>query len=100
MDSILRPDGSHIPPFSLTSVIREIPGVRRFQIVQDRPGLLTARVESDGPLRAEIGTRVAQDLAEVLGPGMRIVTEAVASLEPPPGIKFRLIESRLGRAAG
>ena len=100
MDSILRPDGSHIPPFTITSVIREIPGLRRFQIVQERPELLTARVESDGPLDAEVETRVAQELAEVLGPDMRIVTEAVATLEPPPGVKFRLIESRLGRSGG
>ena len=101
MDSILRPDGSHIPPFSITSAIREIPGLRRFQIVQERPELLTARVESDGPLDAEVETRRGrQELAEVLGPDMRIVTEAVATLEPPPGVKFRLIESRLGRSGG
>ena len=38
MDSILRPDGSDVPPFSVTSVVRETPGLRRFQIVQERPG--------------------------------------------------------------
>ena len=43
-DSILRPDGSHVPPFSVTSVIREIPGVRRFQIVQDRLVKMLAEV--------------------------------------------------------
>ena len=50
MDSILRPDGSHIPPFSVTSVVREIPGVRRFQIVQERPGQLIGAGRERRPL--------------------------------------------------
>ena len=99
MDSIVRPDGSHVPPFSVTSAISEIPGVRRFQIVQEPSGMLMVRVENARPLSAEITGQIERDLGAVLGPGMRIATEAVTSLEPPPGVKFRLIESKLGKAA-
>ena len=99
-DSILRPDGSHVPPFSVTSVVRDTPGVRRFQIVQERPGQLIARIESDASLSDGLKGRIERGLAEVMGSGTSIVTEAVATLEPPPGVKFRLVESRLGRAVG
>ena len=54
-------------------------------------------MESATPLSGEIVGRLEHDLATVLGPGMRISTEAVASLEPPPGVKFRLVETRLGK---
>ena len=72
MDTILRPDGSHIPPFSVTSTIREIPGVRRFQIVQDRHGPADGAGRERRPAaRGDLHGRIEQDLAEVLGPGMR-----------------------------
>lgn len=99
MDSIVRPDGSHVPPFSVTSAVSEIPGVRRFQIVQEGTDLLTVKVESARPLSTEVVGRLEHDLTKVLGSGMRISTEAIASLEPPPGVKFRLVEARLGKAA-
>jgi phenylacetate-CoA ligase len=97
MDAILRPDGSHIPPFSVTATVREIPGVRRFQIVQDRIDQLTVRVESARPLGEDLHGRIEHELSSVLGPSIAVKVEAMATLEPPPGVKFRLIESRIAR---
>jgi phenylacetate-CoA ligase len=96
MDVIVRPDGGEVPPFRITGAVSEVPGVRRFQIVQDRADRLTARVESAVPLGEEFRTRVERALRPVLGPAMRIAIEGVATLEPPPGVKFRIVESRLG----
>jgi phenylacetate-CoA ligase len=97
-DSVLRPDGSEVPPFSVSSVVRDTPGVRRFQIVQDRPGQLIARIESDSSLSEELMGGIEHGLSEVMGPGTSIAIETVATLEPPPGVKFRLVESRLSRS--
>lgn len=99
MDAILRPDGSHIPPFAVTSAIREIPGLRRFQVVQDRVDRLTVRVESALPLGDDLPRRLEHELRAVLGPAIKIAIEPVPTLEPPPGVKFRLIESRIRCAA-
>ncbi len=98
MDAVLRPDGSHVPPFSVTSAVSEIPGLRRFQIVQDRVDRLTVRVESTQPLGADLHSQLEHELRSVLGPSIGIAVEPVATLEPPPGIKFRVIESRIARA--
>lgn len=97
MDAIVRPDGSHVAPFSVTSAIREIPGLRRFQIVQERVNQLTVRLESAGQPGEGFLGEVEQKLHAVLGPAIMIEFETVATLEPPPGVKFRLIESRLRR---
>ena len=70
MDAILRPDGSHIPPFGVTATVREIPGVRRFQIVQERVDQLMVRVESAQPLGEDLHGRIEQDLRSVLGPAI------------------------------
>ena len=99
-DSILRPDGSHVPPFSVTSVVRDI--ARRAPL-PDRAGTAGTADRADRerrPLSDGLKGRIERGLAEVMGSGTSIVTEAVATLEPPPGVKFRLVESRLGRAAG
>ena len=104
MDSILRPDGSHIPPFSVTSVVREIPGVRRFQIVQDRPEQLIGAGRERRPAAAtELHGRIEQDLAEVLGPGIadrdrgRGDPGAAARGQVPPGREPARPGRRLGR---
>ncbi|MGD9508453.1 MAG: phenylacetate--CoA ligase family protein [Geminicoccaceae bacterium] len=99
MDAILRPDGSHIPPFAVTAAIREIPGVRRFQIVQERADRLTVRIEGARPLGDDLSRQLEHELRPVLGPAIGIGIEPVPTLEPPPGVKFRLIESRIPRAA-
>ncbi|MFO1050457.1 MAG: hypothetical protein U1E52_21470 [Geminicoccaceae bacterium] len=98
MDAILRPDGSQVSPFQVTTAVRGAPGVRRFQIVQERPGALTARIESAAPLTAPTIAGIEAALRQALGPGTAVSCEQVASLEPPPGVKFRLIESRIPRA--
>ena len=98
MDAIVRPDGSQVSPFLVTTAVRGAPGVRRFQIVQDRPGALTARIESAAPLTAPTIAGIEAALGQALGPGTAVTCEQVATLEPPPGVKFRLIESRIPRA--
>jgi hypothetical protein len=54
-------------------------------------------VESAQPLGEDLHGRIEHDLRSVLGPAIAVKVEAVATLEPPPGVKFRLIESRITR---
>ncbi len=98
MDALVRPDGSEVPPFSVTTAMSEVPGVRRFQIVQDRADRLSARIESALPLGDELSARIGHSLRSVLGPTVDVAVEAVPTLEPPSGVKFRLVEGRVARA--
>jgi phenylacetate-CoA ligase len=98
MDGLRRADGSFVPPFSLTNVVGAVPGVRRYQIVQDEIGLVRVRLEQAAAPSAEVARSIEQGIKDVVGEGTRVVVETVATLEPPPGRKFRIVENRVRRA--
>jgi phenylacetate-CoA ligase len=95
MDGLRRGDGSFVPPFSLTNAVGAIPGIRRYQIVQDEVGLL--RVRLDTAPSPEVSSRIEKGIREVVNEGTQIVVENVATLEPSPGQKFRIVENRTRR---
>jgi phenylacetate-CoA ligase len=94
VDILRLPGGRSLSPFILAMTMSHTPGVRRYQIVQD--AVDRVRVRMEGNIAGELGDRVAAALAAELGDGVAVAIESVPSLEPPPGQKFRLVESRLG----
>jgi phenylacetate-CoA ligase len=97
-DGLQRTDGSFVPPFSLTNVIGGVPGIRRYQIVQDDVGLIRVRLEQTAGLSEETASRIEKGIKDVVRDDIRVVIETVATLEPPPGRKFRIVENRVRRA--
>ncbi len=98
-DSVHRRDGGHVPPFSLTTAISEIPGIRRFQIVQEDLDLIRVRLERTSPPEGELVDHISGQVRAIVDDRVQVMVEATASLEPPPGVKFRVVENRLARAA-
>jgi phenylacetate-CoA ligase len=95
VDSVVLPDGRLIHPFSLTLALEHIPGIARYQILQEEPDRLRVLIvpeddtksrtgfEPDGPL----ADMVVQNLQKVLGQGIRIKVEpvdGVAAFFGPP----------------
>ena len=97
MDDLRRADGSFVPPFSLTNTVGAIPGIRRYQIVQDETGLLRVRLEQATAPSPEVSSRIEKGIREVVNEGTQIVVENVTTLEPSPGQKFRIVENRTRR---
>ena len=93
MDGLRRADGSFVPPFSLTNAVGAIPGIRRYQIVQDETGLLRVRLEQ----ATAASSRIEKGIRGVVNEGTQIVVENMATLEPSPGQKFRIVENRTRR---
>ncbi|MFO1035871.1 MAG: hypothetical protein U1E45_03420 [Geminicoccaceae bacterium] len=94
IDCLRRPDGKLVPPYPVEAAIEEVPGVRRFRVVQTDTAAVTVQVVLANAMPVADGVRAA--LQPLLGEAMRVEVEAVADLEPQPGQKFRLITSRLG----
>ena len=67
----------------------------RYQVVQRRPDLIEVRLQAQPD--AVMADAVRGALARLLGPTMDIEVSFAASLDPPPGQKFRLVRCLVGQ---
>jgi phenylacetate-CoA ligase len=98
IDSIQLPDGTLLSPYRFTCTLEEIPGMKRFRVLQLDATLVRIEIESnpaiDSDTLAEQARRIATTL---LPPVMSIDTAVVTTLEVTPGRKFRPVECRISR---
>jgi phenylacetate-CoA ligase len=98
MDSVRLEDGRSITPYALTCRLERVPGVRRFQVVQEDIGAFTVRVVTEDDDHAASSRGIRSALCSVLGPGIRVNVRQETRIDPPPGVKFRVVESLMGGA--
>ena len=97
MDGIDHVDGSFVPPFSITDFLDNISSISRFQVVQDRIGQIRVRLEQTEPPDEETANRIRNGMRSIIGAETKVTIEALPTLEPPPGNKFRIVENRSPR---
>ncbi|MCZ6463813.1 MAG: hypothetical protein O7A09_05705 [Proteobacteria bacterium] len=95
VDSIRLGSGRMISPFQLTIELERIPGIDRYQVIQEDTDRFTVRYEGSEKGADEREQAARRALAAVVGPRCEIRTERRPNLDPPPGQKFRVVESRL-----
>ena len=95
VDIIRLPDGTVISPYRVTLAVKRVAGLRRFQVVQEDRDSFTLRFESSDADAATTGTAAGEALQAELGPQARLTVRREASLDPPPGRKYRVVESRM-----
>jgi phenylacetate-CoA ligase len=85
VDLLHLPAGRVVSPYRLTLAIEAIPGVTRYQVVQEEP----------------LGFTIRLAVAEALGhvAGLRVRVEPTPRLDAVPGRKFRVVESLVTRTA-
>jgi phenylacetate-CoA ligase len=98
-DAIVTPDGRRITALFLA--IDQAVGIRRGQIVQDRPDHLLVRVSPAPDWSHEREQDLVRSLREFVGNQMRITVECELeeSMRPAPGKKWRTVVSQLTAAA-
>jgi phenylacetate-CoA ligase len=96
VDCIVAADRRLISPFRLTSALQDVPGLRRFRIRQTR--LEEIEVDLETATEASTSGEVVVRLSALLGPTVRIKTQAVAQIRVGPSGKFRVVESALARS--
>ncbi|MEX0886223.1 MAG: hypothetical protein WD009_07260 [Phycisphaeraceae bacterium] len=98
VDCVRVGEGRVVSPFELTMAMEKVPGVVRYQIVQDAPEHVTVRYEAHAGSAASAAATVpaaARAMRDVLGPRVRVDVRREASLDPAPGSKFRVVQSRM-----
>lgn len=100
VDTVVTRDGRRISPWYFTDRIEVLPGMRRFQVVQSGIDqfVVRAQVAPDAP--PDIAERIVTAVRGIVGEPAAVTVEFAAQIDPPPGRKFRAVESRVGGGAG
>lgn len=93
-DCIHLSDGRKLSPYSLTCAVRDVQGVRRFQVIQETMDRIMVRViPKDGPVDPEQITSVIQ---KAVGNPVSVSVEQVDTLPLESNGKFKIVKSLAG----
>jgi len=92
-DFLVTPAGRVLHALSAIYVLREMPSVREFRIVQDRIDHLTVNVVPDPAFGAAEAAAIRTQLTALLGPDTRVEVVAVPSIARTVSGKYRYVES-------
>jgi phenylacetate-CoA ligase len=94
-DFITGHDGRLVSPCLITSVLKVIPGIAHYRVVQESKELLTIKIVKARDFSNYTAQRVRSELEEILGKEMHIDIQLVDEIpEDPPG-KIRSMVSKI-----
>ncbi len=96
-DFVIAPDGRWVHGLALIYVIRDIPGVRQYQIVQMDADSICVRIVVDDNCPANGQERIRDGITARLGAEVRVEVEEVSEIAQDPSGKFRYVISQVAR---
>ncbi len=95
-DTLITPDGRRIHGLGAMYVLRVLPAVESYQVIQEAPDHLRVLLVPQGqPAEIDLEAPVRDGLAELMGEGVRIEVERVEAIPVLPSGKMRAIWNRL-----
>jgi len=94
-DFVIAPDGRWVHGLALIYVVRAIPGVGQYQIVQDDVDAVRVRLVVDDGFPADGADRIRDGVVKRLGQDVRVSVEFEDAIETDPSGKFRYVISRV-----
>ena len=94
-DFVVARDGTVMHGLALIYVLRDLPQVAGFRIVQETLEHTRVQVVPGVGFDADIVARIARGLAARLGEGVRIDVEQVGAIEPERSGKYRYVLSKV-----
>lgn len=94
-DLIQDTDGQLVHPWAIDHILRPLPGIRKYKVVQKALNAVQVQVESQQPLAAQIKDRLIAQFRQQLGAGVTVRVEEVDQIPTDPSGKFRWITSEL-----
>jgi phenylacetate-CoA ligase len=94
-DFLIMPDGTLIHSAALAYVMRDIPEVRAFKIIQETLDWTRVQVVFDGPFGDAERERIARGFHARMGDAVRIEVEQVADIPPEKSGKYRYCVTKL-----
>jgi phenylacetate-CoA ligase len=93
-DFVVAADGTMMHGLALIYVLRDLPGIERFKIVQENRSFTRVQVVPGVGFDATIEQKILDGLRSRLGDEVRIDIECVADIAPESSGKFRYVVSR------
>lgn len=94
-DFVVAMDGTVMHGLALVYVLRELPEVRAFKIIQESLALTRVQLVLERALGAALAARVRAGLRQRLGADVAIEIEQVAAIAPEQSGKFRYVVSKV-----
>lgn len=94
-DFVTAADGTLMHGLSLIYVIRDIPGVENFRIVQESLQETSVQLVINGQFSPEDGQAIERGLKQRLGPDVKVKLEQVDEIQRESSGKYRYIMSRV-----
>ena len=98
LDIVRAPNGNRIGGTYWTILLRNRPGIKKFQVIQDKPDAIRI-LYSEEPGAQPDFDYYRREIAGRCGPDLHVEFVQADTFEQPPGTKFRLILSRIGDAS-
>jgi phenylacetate-CoA ligase len=94
-DFVVAQDGTVMHGLSLIYILRDLPGVQGFKIVQESPMLTRVQVVTGPSFGAEQEDTIVAGFKRRLGLGTQVQVERVEAIAPEKSGKFRYVVSRV-----
>lgn len=95
-DFIRAADGSLMHGLSLIYVVRDLPGIAGFKIIQESIDWVRVLVVPGAGYSAEIAARLSSGMRQRLGEGIEVVVECVREIPPETSGKYRYVVNAIG----
>jgi phenylacetate-CoA ligase len=96
VDCLSLPNGGRLLPYEVTLRMEAIAGIARFQVVQESMLRLVVRYEGLQEAERARAGEIRQVFQKLVAPKVDVDVQRLETIDPGPGQKFRIIESRLG----
>ncbi|HQU16084.1 MAG: capsule biosynthesis protein CapK [Chromatiales bacterium 21-64-14] len=97
-DFVVAADGTVMHGLALIYVIRELPGVRAFKIIQDTRNQVRVLIQPINGFAPESRERIVRGFQERLGPTVEVLVDLTSEIEGEKSGKFRYVVSHAPEA--
>ncbi|GAB6066961.1 phenylacetate--CoA ligase family protein [Methylothermus subterraneus] len=94
-DFIIREDGTIMHALALIYVLRELPGIEQFKIIQETRELVRVQLVPGPGWQESHAERIVQGLKQRLGAKTCVQIESIDAIPPEPSGKFRYVVSKV-----
>ena len=96
-DFLVATDGTRVHALGMIYILREIPGIARFRVVQESRARLVVLIVPEADLdRGRVPEDIVRKSRRVLGAELQVAVEFVDRLEPLPSGKHRYVICNAG----
>ena len=99
-DFVVAQDGTVMPGLSLIYILRDLPGVQGFKVVQQSLDKTSVQVVAGEGFDETVVSTIVQGFRRRLGQGVEVELQRVPAIEPEKSGKFRYIVSHVRPAHG